>query len=79
MLDEEVYKRIKVLSNEKRFKILQLVSEREYTITELSSKLELTYNKSRDYVTIMHSLGLVTKVKKGRNVLVSTKVKIVIS
>jgi predicted transcriptional regulator len=52
------------LNNEKRLKIIDLCSEREYTVTQLSKKLGLDYSVTIEYISM---LGKVNLIKKKRN------------
>ncbi len=72
----ELFERIKVMSNLQRFHILELTEHEQLTVTELSSKLKLTYSKCADYVRIMEEIGLVQKIRVGKEVRVESKVKL---
>ncbi len=72
----ELFERIKLMSNSQRFRILELTETEQLSITELSSKLKLTYSKCADYVKMMEEKGLVEKVKDGKEVKVQSKVKL---
>ncbi len=74
--NKELFMKIKIISNSKRFKILELTQEKELSITELSSFLNLTYTKCSDYVKMLENENLVIKKKDGKNVLVKSNVKI---
>ena len=52
------------LSNEKRIKIIELCSNKEHTITELSKELKLNYSITVEYVSMLEKVNLV---KKNRN------------
>ena len=73
---QELFERIKLLSNSQRFRILELTEAEQLTITELSSKLKLAYNKCADYVTLMEKKGIVEKNKVGKEVKVKSMVKL---
>ena len=73
---QELFGRIKIISNQKRFHILELTEDRQVSITELSSKLKLAYNKCADYVTLMEKKGIVEKNKVGKEVKVKSMVKL---
>lgn len=49
------------ISNEKRIKIVELCSEREYTVTQLSKKLELNYSVTIEYVSMLGKVNFITK------------------
>lgn len=72
----ELFERIKVMSNLQRFRILELTETEQLSITELSSKLRLAYNKCADYVRIMEEKGLIQKTRVGKEVKVRSKVKL---
>ena len=71
-----IYDRIRVMSNGPRFKILELTQEKQLSVTELSSMLKLAYTRCSDYIKILENYGLITKTKEGKNVRISSKVKI---
>ena len=52
------------LSNEKRLKIIDLCSTKEYTITELSKTLKLNYSITVEYTSMLEKASLV---RKSRN------------
>ena len=52
------------LSNEKRLKVIELCSQKERTITELSKLLRLNYSITVEYTSMLAKVGLV---KKRRN------------
>ena len=72
----ELFERIKVISNPLRFRILELTEVEQLSIRELSSKLELAYNKCADYVSLLERKGLIQKTREGKEVKVRSKVKI---
>ncbi len=74
--NEAIFKKIKLISNSKRFKILELTAKQSMNITDLSSKVSLSYTKCRDYIDELKKNGLVSKVKQGKNVVINSKVKI---
>lgn len=74
--NKTLYKKIKSISNKLRFRILEVTQNRQLSITELSSALGLTYTKCSDYVKILEDLGLITKIKSGKNILVKSSVRI---
>ena len=75
-MNDELFNKIKLISNRLRFKIIELTQDDEYSITELSSKLELAYNKCSDYVSLLEKKGLVSKESKGKEVFVRSKIKL---
>jgi predicted transcriptional regulator len=72
--NREIYNKINVISNKFRFRILELTQKQALSITELSSKLKLSYGKCADYVTILEKYGLIQKTKEGKEVKVSSKI-----
>ena len=52
------------LNNEKRIKIVELCSEKERTVTELSKLLKLDYSITVEYTSMLAKVNLV---KKTRN------------
>lgn len=73
---EELYLKIKEISNLKKFRIIVLTQSKELTISELSDKLDLAFNKCTNYVTELEKLKLVTKRRDGKNVFVKSNIKI---
>lgn len=71
-----IREKIKAISNSFRFKIIIVTQDNEMTITQLSSKLRLSYTKCADYITMLEKYNLVSKTKDGKNVLVKSKIKI---
>jgi len=75
-MNDELFNKIKLISNRPRFNIIKLTQNKEYNITELSSKLKLAYNKCSDYVSLLEKEGLISKENKGKEVFVKSKVKL---
>ena len=71
-----MYKKIKLLGNKQRFKIIELTQDKSISIIELSNKLGLAYNKCSDYITMLDKENLVEKSKQGRETLIKSKVKL---
>ncbi|MBL7148142.1 MAG: winged helix-turn-helix transcriptional regulator [Nanoarchaeota archaeon] len=74
--NQALFERIRLISNPKRFKIIELTQENQLSITELSSKLKLAYNKCADYVKMLEQLRLIQKNKMGKEVRIRSKVKL---
>ncbi len=72
----ETFEKIRVLSNEHRFKIVEITQEIGFTVTQLSSMLNLSYTKCADYVSLLEKKKLVDKIKRGREIIVKSKVKL---
>jgi len=70
----EIYQKIKTLSNRKRFLILELTDQKECTITELSTKLNLAYNKCSDYLSLLYKYKLISKKRVGKEVKITSRV-----
>lgn len=49
------------LNNEKRIMIIELCSERDYTITQLSKKINLDYSVTVEYVSMLKKANLIRK------------------
>lgn len=73
---QELFERIRVISNPLRFRILELTEIEQLSIGELSSKLKLAYNKCADYVSMMERKGLIQKTREGKEVKIRSKVRI---
>lgn len=71
-----LFRKVRVISNPHRFRIIELTENNSLSITELSSKLKLAYTKCADYVKMLEQMGLVQKTRDGKETLVRSKVKI---
>ncbi len=58
------------LSNEKRLKIIELCSNKELTITELSKVLKLDYSITVEYTSMLQKANLVSKTRKDNKTVV---------
>lgn len=65
------------LDNEKRIRIIELCSEKERTVTELSKLLKLNYSVTIEYVSMLAKVGLVSK-KRNEDRTVSVKSEAII-
>jgi len=74
--DKRLFKKLKLISNKKRFQIIEITQENRLNITELSSKLKIAYTKCADYVTMLEKEGLVTKTRDGKEIKVHSRVKL---
>lgn len=74
--NKEVFDKVRVMSNRFRFRILELTQDKEINITQLGEQLKLAYNKCADYVKMLEENNLVIKRKEGKNVFVSSIVRI---
>lgn len=62
-----------MLSNRFRFGIVVATQNDQLSITELSLKLKLSYNKCADYVRMLEQGGLIEKTKVGKEVKVKSR------
>ena len=74
--DKRLFNKLKLISNKRRFQIIEITQESSPSITELSSKLNIAYTKCADYVTMLEKEGLVTKTRDGKEIKVHSKVKL---
>lgn len=66
-----------VLNNINRINIVMLCSEKEFTITELSKKLNLNYSVTSEYVSQLEKVSLIKKTRnKNKTVNVKSLIKI---
>ena len=72
----ELFKKIRLLSNRRRFAIIELVQREPLNITSLSKRLNLAYTKCVDYVRLLEKGGMVAKKRNGKEVLVNANVKL---
>lgn len=61
-----------VLANEKRIRIIELCSQKERTVTELSKLLKLNYSITVEYTSMLSKVKLVEK-KRNKNRTVNVK------
>ncbi len=71
--NKELFDKVKLISNNLRFRILELTQVKKLSITELSTHLQLSYTKCADYVSLLEKHGLVNKEKNGRLVMVRSR------
>lgn len=65
------------LANEKRLMIVELCSEKERTVTELSKMLKLNYSNTVDYTSILAKVNAIKKTRKDdRTVVVRSLIKV---
>lgn len=65
------------LDNEKRIKIIELCSEKAYSVIELSKKVSLNYSVTVEYVSMLANANLVSKVRnEDKTVSIKSLVKI---
>ena len=58
----------KVFSNPTRLEVLNLLRDREMSVTELIEKTKLSQANISQHLSIMKSKGIVTSDRKGKNV-----------
>mgnify|MGYP001560546071 CR=1 FL=1 len=58
----------KVFSNPTRLEILNLLRDKELSVTELIDKTELSQANISQHLSIMKSKGIVTSDRKGKNI-----------
>ena len=61
------------MSNQYRFRILELVQTNQKSISALSSELNLSYTKCADYVRLLEKVYLIRKIKKGKETMIASK------
>ena len=65
------------LSNEKRIRIIELCSEDEYTVTQLSKKIGLNYSVTIEYTSMLAKANLLEKRRtEDKTVMVRSLVKV---
>ena len=69
-----LFKKIKQLSNEKKFRIIELTQKEPLDITSLSKEIKIAFNKCSNYCTQLEENGLVEKQREGKNTLIKSKV-----
>ena len=68
----------KVFSNSTRLEILNLLRDKEMSVTELIEKTKLSQANISQHLSIMKSKGIVTSSRKGKNIYYRlTKLKII--
>jgi len=69
-----LFEKIKQLSNEKKFRIIELTQKEPLDITSLSREIKIAFNKCSNYCTQLEQNGLVEKQREGKNTLIKSKV-----
>ncbi len=57
----------KVFSNPTRLEILNLLRNKEMSVTELTEKTELSQANTSQHLSVMKAKGIVTSKRKGKN------------
>lgn len=73
--NSEIFEKVKLLSNPARFKVLEITQLEGKNITEIGKYLKISYKRSSEYIAKMEKIGLVKKVKDGKEVKVTSRVK----
>ena len=71
-----LFKKIKQISNAKKFRIIELTQRIPLDISSLSKEVKIAFNKCSNYCTQLEKNGLVEKQRKGRNTLIKSKVNL---
>lgn len=71
-----LFQKIKILSNRQRFRILEITQIEEPSVSEISRKLNLSYSKCADYISLLEKNNLVEKRKEGKEVKIRSKIQI---
>ena len=67
----------KTIGNDKRLRIIELCSEKPFTLAELSREISLHYGITIKYVRMLEKLGLIKKErKKDKTILIKSLIKI---
>jgi len=74
--NEELHRRIRIIGNKNRFRIIELTQGKPKSIIGISRELSIAYNKCADYVRMLEKEKLVRKSKSGRETLVKSKIRI---
>lgn len=69
-----LFRKIKQLSNEKKFRIVEITQDKSLDISTLSKEVRIAFNKCSNYCTQLEKEGLIRKHKNGKNTLVTSKV-----
>lgn len=65
------------LANEKRIKIIELCSQKERNVTEISKMLNLNYSITVEYTSMLSKANLISKVRKeDRTVTIKPLIKL---
>lgn len=73
-ISPEIFRKIKQLSNEKKFRIIELTQKGSLDIGSLTKEIKIAFNKCSNYCTQLEKEGLIEKTKEGKNTLVKSKV-----
>lgn len=62
MNEEWLVELYKVLANEKRLRIIQFC-QKPHTVSEITEKLQISRNKTTDYLSRLYRMGLISKTR----------------
>lgn len=74
--NNSIFKKIKQLQNDKKFKIIELTSKEKLSITQLSKMVDIAFNKCSNYCTELEKENLIIKEKSGKYTKIKSNVKI---
>jgi len=74
LANDALFRKIRVMANEKRFRILELTQTKALNITQISNEIKFPYTKSADYIGMLEKENLVSKTRKGREIFIKAKV-----
>ena len=69
-----LFKKVKQLSNEKKFRVIELIQKNSLNISKISKEINISFNKCSNYCTQLEKEGLIEKRKEGKNTLVKSKI-----
>jgi len=73
---QSLYKKVRLLANSYRFRIVELTIDNDMSITYISKALKLSYTKCSDYVRFLENEGILQKERCGREVYVKSIIKL---
>lgn len=71
-----LFRKIRELSNPSKFKILELTQNEKISITLLSKKVNLAFNKCSNYCADLEKSELLSKEKVAQNVFVKSNINL---
>lgn len=74
--NRELFEKIRQLSNISKFRIIELTQGKETSVTLLSRKVNLAFNKCSNYCAELENYGLIVKERKGKNVFIKSKINL---